>query len=220
MAQVGFTATRHAATDVRQPALARDRFTFTAPATTGVHAYHCEVHAFMRGTLTVSDLTLTADGRVPAGRGAHLTGVAPGAAAGTAVVVERRVAGAWLPYAAAVTDAAGGYSVMTPALAAGVALRARAGERTSPALRIAPVPPSPFTGTRVADVRVNPHGPVPAPVGAARPHRLPQEHRALPTRDTWRRIIAPLRAPGVYPSRCAAGGNCRVTARGRRLPYD
>ena len=107
------------------------RFTVTAPAAPGVHTYHCEIHAFMRGALTVSDLTLRATGPVRAGDGAHLEGVAPGAPPGTEVTVERRVAGAWLPLGSAPTDAAGKYALHIGAAGPGWALRARARARVA-----------------------------------------------------------------------------------------
>lgn len=117
-----------------------EEFTLTAPATRAVIPYHCRIHAFIRGTLTVSAVSLAAPARVPWGGAAHLTGTVPGAAAGTPVVIERRARGAWVPAAAPVTGAGGAFSARLPRLTGRTVVRARTGDEVSPAARIA-VPP-------------------------------------------------------------------------------
>lgn len=199
------------------------RFTITAPQTPGVHTYHCEIHAFMRGTVTVSDLTLRTAEPVRAGHETHLEGVVPGAPAGTEVVVERRVAGAWVPLGSTPTDATGAYTLGIAAPAPGWALRARAGMRVSPGLRIA-VAPTVVVQTRgsrfVARVR-------PARTGArARLERLDLEtyrwHMVarvrLPAAGT---ITVRLRSAGVYRIVLPGGtGFAAVTSRAVvHLPY-
>jgi plastocyanin len=115
-------------------------FVSTAPAATGTVAYACDFHAYMRGTLVVSALSLEAPALVAAGGRAHLGGQAPGMAAGTAVVVEARTGGAWVPAAAATVDATGAFAAHTAPLAARAVLRARIGDDVSPAVRVGVVP--------------------------------------------------------------------------------
>lgn len=110
-------------------------FRLTAPAAPGVYAYHCAFHGYMRGTLTVSLVSLTTPPTVTAGRRPLLTGVVPGAAAGTVVRVERRVPGAWQEVGAVAVDAAGGYRMTGPPLSARTAFRAVVGEDLSPSVR-------------------------------------------------------------------------------------
>lgn len=201
----------------------RATFTIAAPTTSGAYTYHCTIHGFMRGTLTVSDLTLRASAPVRAGRGVDLDGIAPGAAAGTEVTVERRVAGAWLPLAGAITDAAGKYSVHIAALGPGWALRARAGTRVSPGVRIAIVP---TLGVHARGGRLAAHV-RPAAAGAhARLERLALDtyrwHAVAPLRVSAAGAAAVrLRAPGVYRIVLTGGaGFATVTSRAVvHLPY-
>jgi plastocyanin len=110
-------------------------FTISAPADPGVYAYHCRFHAFIRGTLTVSLVSLDVPAPVRVGERATLRGTVPGAAAGTPVSLERRVPGAWEPVAATATAADGTFAAGSPPLSARTAFRAVAGGLLSPSVR-------------------------------------------------------------------------------------
>ena len=116
------------------------KFDLAAPAATGTYAYHCTFHAFMRGTVVVSTLTLTGPKQVGVGKTATVRGTAPGTAAGTPVSLERLTGATWTPIASTTLAADGTYTFTTPALTASAELRAVAGTEVSPTLAI-PVAP-------------------------------------------------------------------------------
>lgn len=142
----------------------KGRFELTAPAAAGSYAYHCTFHAFMRGTLVVSTLSLQGPKKVLAGKAATVRGVAPGGVPGTPVTIEAFAAGAWTPVASTTLAADGSFRVATPALKATASLRARLGDGLSPTLDV-PVSPKVTIarkGTRSIAVKV-----VPARAGKA-----------------------------------------------------
>ena len=110
-------------------------FAISAPQATGTYAYHCRLHAYIRGTLTVSTIALDAPETVPAGGAARLSGTVPGAAEGTPVSVQRRVPGAWVPVADVLTDREGAFSATSPPLSGRTAFRVVAAAGTSPSVR-------------------------------------------------------------------------------------
>lgn len=105
---------------------------------TGVFPYHCTIHRFMRGVVRVYAVVLRGPEQpLPAGRGAHLEGVAP---SGTTLVVLERVTKQGAVEVGRMPPGEGGafaFAVPTPEP---IAYRARAGEATSP---VVPVPVSP-----------------------------------------------------------------------------
>ena len=110
-------------------------FTISAPADPGVYAYHCRFHAFIRGTLTVSLISLDVPAPVRVGGSVTFRGSVPGAAAGTPVSLERRVPGAWEAVVLATTAADGTFAAGSPPLSARTAFRAVAGGALSPSVR-------------------------------------------------------------------------------------
>lgn len=183
-----------------------DRFTIATPTTPGVYAYGCRIHAFMRGTVTVSLVSLAAPSPVTVGGHPGLTGTVPGAEEGTVVTVQRRVPGAWEDVGTATTDAAGAFTLAGPAITVRTAFRAVAGDGVSPSVRATVQPAVIVTrhGARLA-VRVRP-----AAGGVVRLERLDL--------DTYRWRMAGQRrlsagharftlgAPGVYRARVEAHG--------------
>lgn len=115
-------------------------FDLAAPAASGVYAYHCQFHAFMHGTVTVSTLTLTGPKQVLVGKTATVRGTAPGTPAGTPVSLERLIGATWTTIASTTLAADGTYTFTTPALTGGTQLRTVAGTEVSPTLEI-PVAP-------------------------------------------------------------------------------
>jgi plastocyanin len=115
-------------------------FDLAAPAVTGVYAYHCNFHAFMHGTVTVSTLTLTGPKQVLVGKTATVRGTAPNLPAGTPVSLERLVGATWTPLASTTLAADGTYTVATSALKGTTQLRTVVGAEVSPTLTI-PVAP-------------------------------------------------------------------------------
>ena len=189
------------------PLFPGDEFTISAPATPGTYAYHCRFHAYIRGSLTVSLISLDTPAVVRVGRSAMLSGTAPGVAAGSTVSIERRVPGAWEPVAQATTDASGAFSAMSGPLSGRTAFRAMVGDSLSPSVRAeaAPAVRAGRHGNRLT-VTVSPAGP-----GAT--VRLEQLNL-----DSYRwRVIATrplsggsarftLATPGVYRGRADANG--------------
>ncbi|HMN98327.1 MAG TPA: cupredoxin domain-containing protein [Miltoncostaeaceae bacterium] len=116
------------------------RFELAAPAATGVYSYHCTFHAFMRGTVTVSTLTLTGPKQLGVGKAATVRGTAPGTPPGTPVTLERLTGAAWAPIATTTLAADGTYTFTTPKLTGSAELRTVAGTEVSPTLAI-PVAP-------------------------------------------------------------------------------
>ncbi len=110
-------------------------FRLSAPDAPGTYAYHCRFHGYIRGTLTVSTVSLATPVDVVVGRRPVLTGEVPGAAAGTVVRVERRVPGAWEEAGRAVTDAAGAFHLTGTPILGRTAFRAIAGDEVSPSVR-------------------------------------------------------------------------------------
>lgn len=120
---------------------AKAKFVLTAPAAVGTYTYNCTFHAYMRGSLVVSTVTLMGPKKVLAGKTASVHGAAPGTPAGTPVAIEALGAGgAWTAVATSTVAADGTYHVVTRPLTGGATLRARIGEGLSPALVI-PVAP-------------------------------------------------------------------------------
>lgn len=179
-------------------------FTLTAPAATGSYTYHCTFHAFMRGTVVVSTISLQGPKQVLAGKTASVHGVAPGGAAGTPVTIESYASGAWTPVASTTLAADGSFRVTTPALKTTAALRARLGDGISPTVDVPVSPKVKITrkGPRSVAVTV-----VPAKAGKVRLERL--------NTDTFRwvtakqaRTTAKGKATIAVP---AKGGRYRVT---------
>ena len=183
-------------------------FAITAPAGAGTIDYACDFHAFMRGSITVSDLTLDGPAAVPAGRAAALRGAVPGAPAGTEVVIERRVPGAWRPVARAATGDDGAYAAAVGPLRARAVLRAVAGERVSPALRVAVTP---RLAVRRAGARVTLAAGRPSAGAAVRLERLDLDSYRWRVRSRHRLspagvLTVVLGAPGVYRFAVAPAG--------------
>lgn len=182
-------------------------FRVNAPSTPGVYAYFCRFHGYIRGTLTVSLLSLDAPGPVVVGTRPVLYGAVPDAGQGTPVRLERRVPGAWEEVGVALTDASGAFGLLAPPISARTAYRALAGESISPSIRADAHPRLTVrrTGARLR-VRL-----VPAPSRAT-------AHLERLDLDTYRWItvrVAPLaggrtrfllRVPGVYRAMVEARG--------------
>lgn len=183
-----------------------DKFTVAAPTTPGVYAYHCNFHSYMRGTITVSLLSLAAPAPVTVGGRPALTGTVPGAEEGTVVTVQQRIPGAWQDVGTATTDSAGAFTLAGPAVTVRTAFRAMVGDGVSPSVRATVQPAVIVTrhGARLA-VRVRP--------AAGGPVHLEQLNL-----DTYRwQMVAErrlsagharftLRAPGVYRAMVEAHG--------------
>jgi plastocyanin len=118
------------------PLFTGDRFSISAPARPGVYAYHCIFHSYIRGTLTVSLVSLATPGPVDVGRRAALRGTVPSAAAGSPVSVQRRVPGAWVTVADTTANASGAFSATSPALTTRTVFRALAAGSVSPSVRV------------------------------------------------------------------------------------
>lgn len=117
------------------------KFTLTAPAGTGTYTYHCTFHAFMRGNLVVSTLTLQGPKKaVIAGKTASVHGAVPGGAAGTPVAVESFARGVWTPIAATALAADGTFHVRTAKLTKSLSLRATVGADISPTVEVQVAP--------------------------------------------------------------------------------
>lgn len=193
--------------------LTGDEFTISAPAAPGVYAYHCIFHSFIRGTLTVSLVALTAPEPVDAGRPVVLAGSVPGSGAGAPVRVERREPGAWVAVGETTTDASGGFSVTSPPLASRTAFRALAAGTISPSVRaeVRPVVRAQRTGRRLV-VRVRPA----VPGARVRLARLDLDtYRWGPV--ATRRLSGgqarfTLGAPGVYRAEVDARGGLSAAA--------
>ena len=134
-----------------------DQFTLSAPAAPGVYAYHCRFHSFIRGTLTVSLVSLATPAPVVVGGRPALTGTVPDATLGTPVRVELRVPGAWQDVGTTTTGSGGVFQLTGPPLSARAAFRAVTGESISPSIRAEVRPAVTLTrrGARVV-VRVKP----------------------------------------------------------------
>jgi plastocyanin len=196
-----------------EPLFSGDAFTIGAPATPGVYAYHCRFHSYIRGTLTVSLVSLETPAVVRVGRMAALSGTAPGSPAGTPVTIERRVPGAWEPVATAATDASGAFSAMSGPLSGRTAFRAAVGDSLSPSVR-AQVAPDVTARRRGARLTVSVSPP-------SRGATVRLEQLDL---DSYRwRVIASrtlaggaarftLGAPGVYRGRAEARGALAAAA--------
>jgi plastocyanin len=195
-----------------------DRFTVAAPATAGVYAYGCRFHSYMRGTVTVSMLSLAAPRPVGVGGRPALAGAVPGAAAGTVVHLERRVPGAWQEVGTAATDASGAYGLTGPQITARTAFRALVGDAVSPSVRALVVPAVTVarTGPRLA-VRV-----LPAGDGVVHLERLDLDRYVWRTVGMRRlhagRARFTLGAPGVYRSVAQARGGLDEAA-SRSVPF-
>jgi plastocyanin len=184
-----------------------DEFTISAPATPGVYQYHCRFHAYIRGSLTVSLVSLDTPATVRVGGSASLSGTAPGAAAGTAVTIERRTPGAWEPVATATTDGAGAFSAMAGPLSGRTAFRAVVGDSPSPSVR-AEVAPDVMARRRGSRLTVS--------VAPAGPGTTVQVERLDLDSYRWRVIASrslaggvarfTLTSPGVYRGRVAPHG--------------
>ncbi len=189
-----------------------DRFTVAAPTTPGVYAYHCNFHSYMRGTMTVSLVSLTAPAPVTTGGRPALSGTVPGAAEGTVVHLERRVPGAWEEVGVAATGSGGAYSLTGPQLTARTAFRAVVGDAVSPSIRAA-VQPAVIvtrTGARFA-VQVRPAG-----GGAVHLEQLDLDtyrwEMVAERRLAAGRARFTLEAPGVYRAMVEARGGLSEAA--------
>ena len=116
------------------------KFDLTAPAATGTYTYHCTFHLFMRGSVTVSSLTLTGPKKVLVGKTATVRGTAPNTAPGTPVSLERLTGPAWAAIGSTTLAADGTYVLTTPKLTGGAELRTVVGTEISPTLLV-PVAP-------------------------------------------------------------------------------
>lgn len=176
-----------------------DDFRLSAPATPGTYAYHCRFHSYIRGTLSVSLVSLDTPAPVAFGGRPMLAGTVPDVGAGTVVHVERRLPGAWEDVGAVVTDGAGAFRLTGPPITARTAFRAMAGESMSPSIRADAHPTVTLIRRRArVVVRVQP-----APRGApAHLERLDLDTYRWETVAS-RRLSAGqtrfhLKAPGVY----------------------
>jgi plastocyanin len=189
-----------------------DRFTVAAPAAPGVYAYHCTFHAFMRGTVTVSLVSLAAPAPVTVGGRPALSGTVPGAGEGTVVHLQRRVPGAWEEVGVAATGSSGAYSLTGPALTQRTAFRAVVGDEVSPSIRaeVRPAVVVTRTGARFA-VRVRPAG-----GGAVHLERLDLDTyrwgAVAERRLSAGRARFTLTAPGVYRAMVEARGGLSEAA--------
>jgi len=184
-----------------------DDFTISAPTTPGVYQYHCVFHSYIRGTVTVSLVALTAPDPVTVGRTVTLTGAVPGAPAGTPVSVERRSEGAWESVGQAATDSAGAFTVMSAPLATRTAFRAVAGGSISPSIRaeVRPAISAALRGARLTiSVRPATAG---TPVHLQRLNLVTYRWGALTTgRLAGGRARFTLKGPGVYRAQVEARG--------------
>ncbi len=107
-------------------------------AQTGVFAYHCTIHRFMKGVVRAYALILTGSpGALPPGWSVTLRGVAP--RAGSTVVLERLGGRDATPVAQAVAAEDGSFSFgIRPS--GPVGYRARSGDAASPPVRVAVKP--------------------------------------------------------------------------------
>lgn len=195
------------------PLFTGDRFTINAPARPGVYGYHCIFHSYIRGTLTVSPVSLATPGPVDVGRRVALRGTVPRAAAGSPVSVQRRVPGAWVAVADTTASASGAFSATSPALTTQTVFRALAAGSVSPSVRVLvrPVVAVSRHGARLA-VRVRP-----AVSGAA--VHLERLDRGA---HSWGRVASgrlsagragfTLRSPGVYRAEVGAHGGLSARA--------
>jgi plastocyanin len=115
-------------------------FDLAAPAAPGVYTYHCSLHLFMRGSVTVSTLTLNGPKKVRVGKKATVRGTAPTTPPGTPVTLERLTGTTWTAIASTTLAADGTYRLSTPALKGSTELRVVVGAEVSPTLSV-PVSP-------------------------------------------------------------------------------
>jgi plastocyanin len=200
------TVTADAGAFNSSPLFSGDEFRISAPATPGVYAYHCRFHAYIRGSLTVSLVSLDTPAAVRVGRSAALSGTAPGLPAGTPVTIERRVPGAWEPAAGASVDATGGFSATSGPLMGRTAFRAVVAGSLSPSVRAeaAPAVRAKRRGSRL-DVTMDPA----SPGATVRLERLDLDSyrwRVIATRKlSGGRARFALPTPGVYRGHVGAG---------------
>lgn len=112
-----------------------EEFRLSAPATPGTYAYHCRFHGYIRGTLTVSLVSLEIEASVVIGGRPMIGGAIPNAPVGTVVSIERRLPGSWEEVGRATTDGAGAFRLRGPALRMRTAFRAITPEAVSPSAR-------------------------------------------------------------------------------------
>ncbi|MGE0027709.1 MAG: cupredoxin domain-containing protein [Thermoleophilia bacterium] len=189
-----------------------DKFTISAPGTPGVYAYHCQFHAFMRGTVTVSLVSLAVPAPITTGGRPALSGTVPGAQEGTVVHLQRRVPGAWEEVGVAATGSGGAYSLTGPELTERTAFRAVVGDAVSPSIRAAVQPAVVVTrsGARFA-VQVRPAG-----GGAVHLEQLDLDtyrwEMVAERRLSAGRARFTLKAPGVYRAMVEARGGLSEAA--------
>jgi hypothetical protein len=107
-------------------------------AVTGRFEFHCTIHRFMRGSVSVFDVVLRGPHEpLPAGRRAHLEGIAP--AGVTEVVLERVLPGPVESLARAKPDGEGAYRFVVRAPEPR-RYRVRAGSAQSPLIRVRVAP--------------------------------------------------------------------------------
>ena len=117
------------------PLFTGDRFTINAPARPGVYGYHCIFHSYIRGTLTVSPVSLAhpAGGRGPHGRPARDRAPRRRRLAGERPAPRSR---AWVAVADTTAGASGAFSATSPALTTQTVFRALAAGSVSPSVRV------------------------------------------------------------------------------------
>jgi len=128
------TATSDAGTFDSGTMLPGESFSYVVPMSVGSFSYHCRFHQYIRGTVTVSTVKLSAPAEVPYGHAAPLAGLVPGADPDTQVTVEQLTGGVWTPLATAAVDASGSFAATTPPLKARARLRASLGTSVSPTI--------------------------------------------------------------------------------------
>ena len=177
-------------------------------AQTGRFAFHCTIHRFMRGSVTVFDVVLRGpDEPLRAGRRATLEGVAP--AGVEEVALERVLPGPVETVEVVETDAEGGFRFVVPAPEPR-RYRVRAGSATSPLVRVR-VTPRVSLARRPAGFVV---GAVPARPGA--PVLLQRYHRELFTFVTVARGQLDARSHALVRYRPRGSEHLRAVVRGTR----
>ncbi len=190
-----------------------DEFTIYAPARPGLYAYHCIFHSYIRGTLTVSPVSLAVRSPVDVGRRVVLRGTVRGVSAGAPVSLERRVSGAWIGVVATTTNASGAFVATSAALTTRTIFRALAAGSVSPSVRVQvrPVVAVSRHGARLT-VRVRPA------VSRAAVHLERLDRGAHRWRHAASRLLSAgkaeftLTSPGVYRARVGARGGLSARA--------
>ena len=183
------------------------------PATTGVYAYHCKFHSFMRGT---RDGVARVAGGAGAGRPSAAARRSPAPCRapteGTAVHFERRLPGAWEEVGVATTDAGGAYHAHRAAAHRAHGVPGRRGRRREPEHpRRRPARRDRHAHRRAARGAGAPRRRRGRAPGAARPGHLPlgDGRRAAASAGRARFTLG---APGVYRAMVEARGGLSEAA--------